>query len=124
MGGAGWRAGSARDATEETGGGIGISMSPLERRAAVLPLLLKEMRATTENLNVLVEHAAVLLHAAGAVGDSVQRVQETVRGTSRSLLVNLASMVAGVRAMTDVVKVRIHRDGGAFNGQGGMFHDR
>jgi hypothetical protein len=89
-----------------------------------LPLLLKEMRATTENLNALVEHArdgvehaAVLLHAAGALGDTVQRVHETVRGTSRSLLVNLANMVAGFRATTAVVKARIHREGGKFNGR-------
>jgi len=44
----------------------------LARMNAELPLLLKEMRTTTENLNMLVEHArggvehaAVLLHAAG-----------------------------------------------------------
>jgi len=42
---------------------------------AELPLLLKEMRATTENLNALVkhsrdgvEHAAVLLHGGGDSG--------------------------------------------------------
>ena len=82
----------------------------LARMNAELPLLLKEMRTTTENLNALVEHArdgvehaAVLLHVAGALGDTVQRVHETVRGTSRSLLVNLASMVAGFRATTTVV---------------------
>lgn len=91
---------------------------------AELPLLLKEMRATTENLNALVEHvregvehAVVLLHAAGTLGDSVQRVQETVRRTSRSLLVNLAGMVAGFRATTAVVKARIYREGGTCNGR-------
>ena len=89
---------------------------------AELPLLLKEMRATTENLNALVEHArngvehaAVLLHAAGTLGDIVQRVHETVQGTSRSFLVNLASMVAGFRATTGVVKAHIHREGGTVN---------
>ena len=96
----------------------------LARMNAELPLLLKEMRATTENLNALVEHArdgvehaAVLLHVAGALGDTVQRVHETVRGTSRSLLVNLASKVAGFRATTAVVKTRIHREGGTVNGK-------
>jgi uncharacterized protein YoxC len=96
----------------------------LVRMNAELPLLLKEMRATTENLNMLVEHArggvehaAVLLHAAGALGDTVQRVHETVQGTSRSFLVNLASMVAGFRATTGVVKAHIHREGGAVNGK-------
>ena len=50
--------------------------------------------------------------AAGAVGDTVQRVHETVQGTSRSFLVNLASMVAGFRATTGIVKTHIHREGG------------
>jgi hypothetical protein len=91
---------------------------------AELPLLLKEMRATTENLNALVEHArdgvehaAVLLHAAGTLGDTVQRVHETVQGTSRSFLVTLASMVAGFRATTGIVKTLIHREGGTVNGK-------
>jgi uncharacterized protein YoxC len=96
----------------------------LVRMNAELPLLLKEMRAATENLNALVEHArggvehaAVLLHAAGTLGDTVQRVHETVQGTSRSFLVNLVSMVAGFRATTGVVKTHIHREGGAVNGK-------
>jgi uncharacterized protein YoxC len=89
-----------------------------------LPLLLKEMRAAMENLNMLieharggVEHAAVLLHAAGTLGDTVQRVHETVQGRSRSFLVNLASLVAGFRATTGVVKTHIHREGGTNNGK-------
>jgi uncharacterized protein YoxC len=96
----------------------------LVRMNAELPLLLKEMRATTENLNALVEHArdgvehaAVLLHAAGTLGDTVQRVHETVQGTSRSFLVTLASMVAGFRATTGIVKTHIHRQGGTVNGK-------
>ena len=96
----------------------------LVRMNAELPLLLKEMRETTENLNTLVEHArggvehaAVLLHAAGALGDTVQRVHETVQSTSRSFLVNLASMVAGFRATTGIVKTLIHREGGTVNGK-------
>ena len=89
----------------------------LVRMNAELPLLLKEMRAATENLNALVEHAAVLLHAAGTLGDTVQRVHETVQGTSRSFLVNLAGMVAGFRATTGVVKAHIHREGGTVNGK-------
>ena len=54
----------------------------------------------------------MLLHAAGALGDTVQRFQETVQGTSRSFLANLVSMVAGFRATTGVVKAHIHREGG------------
>jgi uncharacterized protein YoxC len=90
----------------------------LIRMNAELPLLLKEMRATTENLNALVEHArGGVKHAAGALGDTVQRVHETVQGTSRSFLVSLASMVAGFRATTVVVKAHIHREGGTNNGR-------
>ena len=94
----------------------------LARMNAELPKLLQDIRATTENLNMLVvhardgvEHAAVLLHAAGALGDTVQRVHETVQGTSRSLLVNVASMVAGLKATTTFVKAHIHQEGGTFN---------
>jgi hypothetical protein len=82
----------------------------LVRMNAELPLLLKELRATTENLNALVEHAAVLLHAAGALGDTVQRVHETVQGTNRSFLINLASIMAGFRTTTGIVKAYIHRE--------------
>jgi len=96
----------------------------LVRMNAELPLLIKEIRATTENLNMLVEHArggvehaAVLLHAAGSLGDTVQRVHETVHGTSRSLLINLVSMVAGLKATTGVVKTRLHQEGGTNNGR-------
>jgi hypothetical protein len=93
VGGARRLAGSTVDTTQETGGGIRI---PIDPHDAELPLLLKEMRATTENLNALVEHARDgVEHAAGTLGDTVQRVHETVQGTSRSVLVTLASMVAG-----------------------------
>ena len=87
----------------------------LVRMSAELPLLLKEMRAATENLNMLVEqarggveHATVLLHAAGTLGDTVQRVQETMQGTGRSFLVKLVSMVTGVKATTSVIKTHIN----------------
>ena len=95
------------------------------------PLLLQEIRVATENMNSLiehlrsgVEHAAVLLHAAGAVGDTIQRVHEMVRGGARSLLVTLASTVAGVTATMAVVKAQIHREGGMVNGKGGLLNGR
>lgn len=103
----------------------------LARMNAELPLLLKEIRSATGNMNSLieharggVEHAAVLLHAAGAVGDTIQRVHETVRGGGRSLLVTLVSMAAGFRATTAVVKAHIHREGGMVNGKGGLLNVR
>ena len=96
----------------------------LVRMNAELPLLLTEMRAATENLNMLVEHArdgvehaAVLLHAAGALGDSVQRVQETMQDSGRSFLVRLVSVVAGFKATRSAVTAHICREGGPGNGR-------
>ncbi len=96
-----------------------------------VPLLLREIRAATENMNSLieharggVEHAAVLLHAAGAVGDTIQRVHATVQSGGRSLLVALSRLAAGFRATTAVVKAQIHREGGMVNGTGGLLNGR
>jgi uncharacterized protein YoxC len=94
----------------------------LTRMNAELPSLLKEMRETSENINALVEHArdgvehaSVFLHAVGSVGDTVQQVSRVVQGTSGNLLTNLASVVAGFRAATAVVKDRF-KEGGESNG--------
>ena len=89
-----------------------------------LPSLVREMRTMSENINAVadqarngVEHAAVFLHAVGEVGDTVQQVHETVRGRSGSLLVNVASMLAGLRAASAVVKERMNKEGGNSNGR-------
>jgi|CXWL01.1.fsa_nt_gi uncharacterized protein YoxC len=96
-----------------------------------VPLLLQEIRVATGNMSSLiehtrggVEHAAVLLHAVGAVGDTIQRVHEIVRGGGRSLLITLTSMVAGVTATAAVVKAHIHREGEMVNGKGGLLNGR
>lgn len=88
-----------------------------------VPSLLHEIRVMTENVNVLadqardgVEHASVFLHAVGELGETVQRVHGAVRGTSGSLLVNLASVVAGFKAAKAVVKERLHKERGESNG--------
>ncbi|MGQ0810678.1 MAG: DUF948 domain-containing protein [Nitrospiraceae bacterium] len=96
----------------------------LARMNNELPSLLTELRAMSQNLNDLadqtrggVEHASVLLHAVGEIGDSVQHVHSLVRGSGGSLLTNVVSMVAGVKAATAVMKNRLrHGEGGEANG--------
>ncbi len=87
-----------------------------------LPILVTELRAMSQNLNDLteqarggVEHAAVLLHAVGEVGESVNQVHSLVRGSGGTLLANVASVVAGLRAAKHVVTERL-KEGGHHNG--------
>ncbi|GAB1725021.1 MAG TPA: DUF948 domain-containing protein [Nitrospira sp.] len=89
---------------------------------AELPVLVTELRAMSQNLNDLteqarggVEHAAVLLHAVGEVGESVNQVHSLVRGSGGTLLANMASVVAGLRAAKQVVTERL-KEGGHHNG--------
>lgn len=88
----------------------------------LLPLV-GELRAVTQHLNQLteqardgVEHAAVLLHAVGEVGESVQHVHNLVRGSSGNLLTNVASVLAGFKAATHVMRERYRKEGGPHNG--------
>ncbi len=106
---------------------VAESQQLLARMNSELPSLIAELRAMSQNLNDLaeqarggVEHAAVLLHAVGDIGESVQQVHQLVKGTSGSLLVNLASMMAGLRAATTVVKQRLRSN----HGEGGMTDGR
>ena len=88
-----------------------------------LPPLIGELRAMSHNMNELteqarggVEHAAVLLHAVGEVGESVQHMHDVVKGSSGSMLTNVASVVAGLKAATHVMKERFREEGGHHNG--------
>jgi uncharacterized protein YoxC len=88
-----------------------------------LPPLIDELRAMSHKVNDLteqarggIEHAATLLHAVGEVGESVQHVHNVVRGSSGSLLTNMASVVAGFKAATQVMKERFRVKGGDENG--------
>ena len=88
-----------------------------------LPPLIAELRTVSRNLNDLaeqarggVEHASVMLHAIGDVGESVQEIHHFVRGSSGTLLTNMAGLVAGFKAVTQVVRDRITPEGGAHNG--------
>ncbi|MEI8015264.1 MAG: DUF948 domain-containing protein [Nitrospira sp.] len=88
-----------------------------------LPPLIDELRTMSHKVNDLaeqarggVEHATVLLHAVGEVGESVQQVHNVVRGSSGSMLTNVASVVAGFKAATQVMKERFREEGGHQNG--------
>ena len=88
-----------------------------------LPPLISELKGVSRNVNNLteqaragVEHATVLLHAVGEVGESVQQVHNAVRGSSGSMLTNVASVVAGFKAATQVMKERFREEGGHHNG--------
>jgi uncharacterized protein YoxC len=88
-----------------------------------LPPLIGEIRAVSHNMSELtkqakggVEHAVTLLHAVGEVGESVQHVHDVVKGSSGSMLTNVASVVAGLKAATHVMKERFREEGGHHNG--------
>ncbi len=88
-----------------------------------MPPLVADLRSMSQNLNDLVdqarggvEHAAVLLHAVGEVGESVQQVHNVVRGSSGTLLTNVVSVVAGFKAATQVVRERMKHEGEHHNG--------
>lgn len=88
-----------------------------------VPSLVSELRSMSHNLNELadqarggIEHAAVLLHAVGEVGESVQQVHSVVRGSSGMLLTNVASVVAGFKAATQVMRGHYRKEGEHHNG--------
>jgi len=89
-----------------------------------VPALAAELRAMSQNLNTVtnqaregIEHAAVLLHAVGEVGESIQHVHNVVRGSSGTLLSNVASVIAGFKVATQVVRKRRNQEGGTHNGR-------
>lgn len=95
----------------------------LAKMSAEVSPLVSELRVMSQNVNDLtdqarsgVEHAAVLLHAVGQVGESVQQVHNVVRGSSGSLLTNMASVVAGIKAASHVLRERVKHEGGSHNG--------
>jgi len=96
----------------------------LSQLNAELPPVLQEVRAATANVNVLaedardgVQHASGFLHAVGDLGDTVRHVRGLVQGRGGSLIGNLTSVVAGIKAATAVVKDRLRREGGDPNGR-------
>lgn len=102
---------------------VGESEQLLAKMNNDLPPLIGEIRAISHNMNEAtkqarggVEHAATLLHAVGEVGESVQHMHNAVKGSSGSMLTNMASVVAGFRAASQVMKDRFREEGGHHNG--------
>lgn len=102
---------------------VGESEQLLAKMNDDLPPLIGEIRAISHNMNEAtkqarggVEHAAILLHAVGEVGESVQHMHNVVKGSSGSMLTNVASVMAGFKAATQVMKDRFREEGGHHNG--------
>ena len=90
-----------------------------------LPSLFTEIRRLTENLNAAaieardgIEHASVLLHAMGEMGETVQQVHSVVRGQGGHVLGRLTSVIAGVKAASSAVKQRFLKREETLNGGG------
>jgi uncharacterized protein YoxC len=78
-----------------------------------LPSLITEMRVATrgvmevtEHLRDGVEHASGLLHAVGQVGDTLQQLNDAVRGKGGTLLARVSGLVAGIRAASAFIRER------------------
>ncbi len=102
---------------------VGQSEQLLAKMNDDLPPLIGEIWAISHNMNEAtkqarggVEHAAALLHAVGEVGESVQHMHNVVKGSSGSMLTNVASVVAGFKAASQVMKDRFREEGGHHNG--------
>lgn len=88
-----------------------------------VPQLLRELRALSHQVNDLtqqvrggVEHAVVLLYAVGEVGSSVKQVHGVVKGSGDSMVTQVTSVVAGLKAATNVLTARFRSEGGQYNG--------
>lgn len=102
---------------------VAASEQLLSKMGAEVPGLVSELRSISHNVNELterarggIEHASLLLHAVGEVGESVQRVHNVVRGSSGTLLTKAASVVARLKAVTQVMRKRYRKEGEPYNG--------
>ncbi len=96
---------------------VGQSERLLIRLNHELPILLKDVKGTNENILALtekakigVDRAAIFLNAVGDVGQTVNHVHQAVRGRSGNLLVGVTSLLAGLKAATSTVKKHVHKE--------------
>lgn len=90
-----------------------------------LPDLLKDIRVTAQNFQVMsnqakqsLDRASVLFNAIGSIGDTVNQVHGAVRGQSAALVLKAAGMFQGVKAIATSIKDRFHKS------EGGATHER
>jgi len=90
-----------------------------------LPDLLRDIKATTQNVQAMstqakqgVDRASVLFNAVGQIGETVNQVHSAVRGQSAALVLKAAGLFQGVKAIATSIKDRIHKD------EGGPTHGR
>lgn len=98
----------------------------IQRLNAELSPLIGDLRLAIKNVNAAaseakggLQHASVLLHAMGEVGETVQEVHGMVRGQGESVVARLATLVTGVKAAASVVRDRFRRDRGGPEGGDG-----
>lgn len=89
-----------------------------------LPGLLKEIKQTSANVQVMstqaregVERASVLMNAIGDVGQTVTHVHGVVRGRGTTFIANLIRVLSGMRAAATTIKDRVQKEGGQMNGK-------
>ncbi len=89
-----------------------------------LPGLLKEIKQTNENIQVMsaqaregVGRASVLMNAIGDVGETVNQVHGMIRGKSTMLTKNLVGVLMSLRTVALALKNRAQKKGGQANGK-------
>lgn len=89
-----------------------------------LPVMLKDVKGTSENIRTMTDHArigvdraTVFLNAVGEVGQTVRQVHGLMRGRGGTFLLGFTSVLAGLKAASHVVKQRMHREGGTTHGK-------
>ena len=90
-----------------------------------LPVMLKDIRGTSENIRSMtdqarigVDRATIFLNAVGDVGQTVKQVHGTVLGKGGSWMLGLTSVFAGLKAASNKMKHRVHhKEGGNTHGE-------
>lgn len=90
-----------------------------------LPVMLKDIKGTSENIRCMtdqakvgVDRATIFLNAVGDVGQTLKQVHGTVRGKGGAMVLGLTSVLAGLKAASNSVKHRTHhKEGGNTHGK-------